>query len=159
LPVAAADRPDGPPDLPLVWRIPPWQPACLILLATVLLGLDLYGDLSLGPLVMTGAIALAALVGAVFAGRLLLIADEDGIWVRRLFRERVVPWRDVDSVQATLVTRNTMTIRIFRKQGGYVDVPPSLLLPTLPTKVRNAQSRVHKVALQLSRLAVEHRSA
>jgi hypothetical protein len=147
------------PDLPLVWRIPPWQPAALILLATVLLGFDLYGDPGVGALVMTVAIAAAALVGAAFAMRLLLVADDDGIWVRRFFRERLVPWADVAEVQAALVSRNTMTIRISLRQGGHVDVPPSLLLPTLPTKVRNAQTAVHQAAMQLSRVAAQRRLA
>lgn len=150
---------EAPPELPLVWRIPPWQPAGLILVATVLLALDLYGDLGLGALLMTVAISLAALVGAVFAIRLSLVADDDGIWVRKFFRERLVEWDDVAEVRATLVSRNTMTIRISRMQGGHVDVPPSLLLPTLPTKVHNAQTVVHNAALQLSRLAAQRRLA
>src|SRR6478735_318509 len=104
------------PELPLVWRIPPWQPAALILLATVLFAFDLYGDLGLGALVMTLAIAAAALVGAVFAIRLSLVADDDGIWVRRFFRERLVAWSEVADVRATLVSRNTMTIRISLRQ-------------------------------------------
>lgn len=153
--MAAADR----PDLPLVWRIPPWQPALLILVATVLLALDLYGQLSVGALIMTAVIAAAALVGAVFAIRLSLIADEDGIWVRRVFRERVVRWRDLATVEAVYIGRNTMTIRITRKDGKFIDVPPSLLLPTLPTKMRNSQMIVHNLALDLSRLAAEHRPA
>ena len=152
-------EPEEAIELPLVWRIPPWQPAGLIMLATILFALDLYADLSLGPLIMTAAIAVAALVAAAFAIRLALVADDDGIWVRRLFKVQVVPWRDVGAVQATLVSRNTMTIRISRREGGFVDVPPSLLLPTLPTKVPHAQTKVHNLALRLSRLAAEHRTA
>ncbi len=94
-----------------------------------------------------------------FAIRLSLVADDDGIWVRKFFRERLVEWDDVAEVRATLVSRNTMTIRISRMQGGHVDVPPSLLLPTLPTKVHNAQTVVHNAALQLSRLAAQRRLA
>ena len=153
--MAAVDR----PELPLVRRIPPWQPALLILVATVLLALDLYGHLSVGALIMTAVIAAAALVGAAFAIRLSLIADEDGIWVRRVFRERVVLWRDLATVEAVYVGRNTMTIRITRRNGSFVDVPPSLLLPTLPTKMRNAHTIVHNLALELSRLAAQRRLA
>ncbi len=152
-------RVEPPLELPLVWRIPPWQPAGLILLATVLLALDLYGDLGLGALLMTAVIAGAALLGAVFAIRLSLVADDDGIWVRRFFRERLVAWSEVAEVRATLVSRNTMTIRISLRQGGHVDVPPALLLPTLPTKVHNAQAVVHQAALKLSRVAAQRRPA
>jgi hypothetical protein len=157
--MAGHSEPDEVTELPLVWRIPPWQPAGLILLATILLAIDLYGDLSVGALIMTAAIAAAALVVAAFAIRLALVADDYGIWVRRLFKVRIVPWRDVASVGATPVSRNNLTVRIGLREGGFVDVPPSLLLPTLPTKVRNAQTNVHLVALKLSRLAAEHHTA
>ena len=140
-------------SLPLVWRIPPWQPAVLILLATVLLGLVSYGHFSLGPEQMMGLIAAAALVCAGFALRLLLVADDDGIWVRRVLREQLVEWRDVASVEMTALRGSTVTVRITRANGSHVDVPPSLLLPTLPTSIRKVRSVVHRTATELGAIA------
>ncbi len=143
--------------LPQTWRIPSWQPAALILLATVLLALDLYAGLGLGPLIMTAAIAAAALVAAGFALRYLLVADDEGIWVRQLFGERLVEWRDIADIEVEHVRGTTYTIRITRANGTFVDVPPSLLQPTLPTSVRKARAVVSTVARRLIEIAAEQR--
>src|SRR6476659_1829381 len=50
--------------LPQIWRVPPWQPAALILVATVLIALVMYGRFAVGAALMMGALAAAALVGA-----------------------------------------------------------------------------------------------
>ena len=149
-----ADRVAAQP-LPQSWRIPSWQPAALILLATVLLALDLYAHLSLGPLIMTAVIAAAALVAAGFAVRYLLVADGSGIWVRQLFGEQLVEWRDIADIEVEHVRGTTYTIRITRTDGKFVDVPPSLLQPTLPTSVRKARAVVSTVARRLIDIAAE----
>ncbi|MGH8860276.1 MAG: hypothetical protein ACRDVG_03405 [Jatrophihabitantaceae bacterium] len=145
----------SPSALPLVWRIPPWQPAALILLATVLIAFLLYGSPSLGASVAMGVVALAALASAAFAARLLMVADDDGIWVRRALGVQLVEWAEVSTVEAVPIRGNTMTVRITRTTGTYVDVPPSLLLPTLPTAIRKVRSIVHGTALQLADLAAQ----
>ena len=157
---AVSDRagPDPLPSLPLVWRIPPWQPAGLILLAAVLLALVLYGHHSPGPLLLMAVIALAALVSAWYAARLLLVADEDGLWIRRAFSApQLTEWRDVSRIEMEQVHGNTVTVRITRQNGSFADVPPSLLLPTLPTGIRKQRARVHSVAVQLNAVAVGRR--
>lgn len=148
----ATDR-SGSTELPQEWRIPPWQPAVLVLVATGLLALDLNAHLSAGALTMTGIIAAASLFGAVLALRYLLVADEDGIWVRHLFRTDLVEWADVKDVEMAVGRRNATTIRISRVAGGHVDVPPSLLLPTLPTKMARVRSIMHGTATHLKELA------
>lgn len=140
-------------QLPQEWRIPPWQPAVLMLVATGLLALDLYASLSPGALIMTAIIAAAALVGAVLAIRYVLVADDDGIWVRHIIRTDLVEWADVAEVEMAVGRRNSTTIRITRRAGGHVDVPPSLLLPTLPTKMARVRSIMHGTATQLSEFA------
>lgn len=140
-------------QLPQEWRIPSWQPAALILLAAVLIAFDIYGSPGIGALLMTAIIAAAALVAAVFAMRYLLVADEDGIWVRTLFGQQLVEWPDVADVDVTHVRGTTSTVRITRMGGSFVDVPPSLLQPTLPTNARKALAIVGAVARQLSDLA------
>jgi hypothetical protein len=140
-----------------VWRIPPWQPAALIVLATVLIAIDIYGRPSPGLMLMAGFVAAAALVAAGCAVRYLLVADEDGIWVRRVFTQELVEWHDVAHIEMTTAHRNGMTVRITRVSGAYVDVPPSLLLPTLPMNMRKVRSIVHGTATYLSDLAAEQR--
>lgn len=144
--------------LPLVWRIPPWQASLLILVATGLLALVLYGRFSVGAMLMMGLVAVAALSAAVFALRLLLVADDDGIWVRTALAVQVVEWGEVAAVEAVAVRRTTVTVRINRVDGTYVDVPPSLLLPTVPTRMATVHSIVHGAAMQLSAIAAARRS-
>jgi hypothetical protein len=153
---AVSDRagPDPLPSLPLVWRIPPWQPAGLILLAAVLLALVLYGHFSAGPLLFMAVVAVAALVSAFYAARLLFVADDDGLWIRRAFSpQQLIEWRDVSTIEMEHVRGTTVTVRITRRNGSFADVPPSLLLPSLPTGVKKVRSRVHTVAMQLNAVA------
>jgi hypothetical protein len=141
-----------------VWRIPPWQPAALILLATVLIALDIYGHLSLGALLMAAFIAFAALVAAGCAARYLLVADEDGIWVRRIFGEQLIEWGDVAKIEMTIIHHNSMTVRITRADATHLDVPPSLLQPSVPTKMRKVRASIDAVATQLAEIAAQQRA-
>lgn len=143
--------------LPQVWRIPSWQPAALILLATVLLAYDIYGSPSVGALIMTIVITVAALVGAFLAVRFVLVADEDGIWVRSAAAQHLVEWADIHDIEVTHVRGTTSTVRITRADGTFVDVPPSLLQPTLPTSARKALAVVSTVARRLNDLRAQQR--
>jgi hypothetical protein len=156
--VSQAGRGHGAPPLPFVMRIPPWQPAALILVATALLALIFHGSFSAGAVLMMAVIAAAALVGAAFAVRLVLVADDDGIWIRRFWRERLLAWNDISTIEMTAVHGNSVTVRITRRNGSYVDVPSSLVLPTLPTGIRKARSRVSAVAMRLTELAQRERT-
>jgi hypothetical protein len=149
----ADSRPATPPSLPRAWRIPPWQPAALILLGTVLIALDLYAHISTAAKATAALIALAALVAAGCAARFLLVADDDGIWVRRLFGERLVEWSEVAKVETVVLHRNAMTVRITRIDGSHLDVPPSLVQPALPTGMRKAQKAIGVVATELAEVA------
>ena len=153
--VAGRDESDGTTkgSLPQVWRIPPWQPAALLMLTTVLAAVDIYLRPSTIPAVAAAFVAVSALVAAVCALRYLLVADEDGLWVRHVVSETLVEWQDVERVEMTTAHRSGMTVRITRHNGSYVDVPPSLLLPTLPTTLPKTRSRIHSVATRLNALA------
>jgi hypothetical protein len=48
-------------------------------------------------------------------------------------------------------------VRITRRSGKFVDVPPTLLQPTLPTSARKARAVVGAVARRLIDIAAEHR--
>jgi len=139
-----------------VWRIPPWQPAALVLLATALGALDIYGRPSSILMIVAAFGAVASLVAAGLWLRYALVADEDGIWVRRVFATDLVEWRDVAEVAMTSAHRSGVTVRITRVDGTYVDVPPSLLLPTRPMTIPKVRSLIHGVATHLGQLAAAH---
>lgn len=149
--------PDSVPALPLVWRIPPWQPAALILTASVLLALVIYGHFSPGPTLMMVVVAVAAVISAGIAIRLLFVADEDGLWIRRSWSQELVEWHDVATIEMVAVHGNTVTVRITRRNGSHADVPATLLMPTLPTGIVTVRSRVHAVAVRLTAVAAARR--
>ena len=148
---------EGTPVLPCEWRIPPWQPAALFLAVSALLALDIYGHPSLRVLIVTGFLAVVFLCLAVPAARYLLVADEDGVWVRGLLSERGMRWRELRDIDLVDGRRGAGTMRIYRVDGTFLDVPPSLLLPTLPTKIERARGVIRGVAGQLEMLAAERR--
>ncbi|HEX3335305.1 MAG TPA: hypothetical protein VHS54_02520 [Jatrophihabitans sp.] len=145
-------------SLPQVWRIPPWQPAVLFLLTTVLAAVDIYGHPSAVPMFAAALVAVAALVAAVCALRYLMVADDDGIWIRKVFTVSLIEWPDVARAEMTTAHRTGVTVRIIRHDDSYVDVPPSLVLPTLPTTQPNARSMIHSVAMRLNAIAATRQS-
>lgn len=145
------------PELPVVWRVPPWQPAALNVVAAVLLAVLLYASPSAAAVVGLGVGALAAVTGAVLAMRYLLVADEEGVVVRRALSTHAIPWTHLASVEAIVTRGVTMTVRLTATDKTIVDVPPTLVQPTLPTNVRKAHAMVHARALQLAELAAGRR--
>ncbi len=143
-------------DDPQVWRIPSWQPAGLILLAAALSAYDIYGSPNIAPLLAAAVLAAAALGAAVVAVRYLLVADDEGIWVRSMFSTRLVEWRDIADIAVHHVRGTTYTVRITRRNGTFVDVPPTLLQPTLPSSARKAHAVVGTVARRLLDLTARH---
>ncbi len=146
---------DEAPLLRQVWRIPTWQPPALILIATALLAYDIYGSPSVGALIMTGIISAAALIGAFVAVRYILVADAEGIWVRSLATQHLVEWSDVADIDVVHVRGTTSTVRITRRNGNFVDVPPSLFQPTLPSGAKRALAIVGSAARRLNELAAQ----
>lgn len=144
--------------LPQVWRIPPWQPAALFLAVSALTALDIYRHPGSGVLIATGFLALLLLCLGIAAARYLLVADEDGIWVRGLLGEQGVLWDDVRNVHIVDARRGSTTVRIYRRDGTYVDVPPSLLLPGRPTRIEKARAIVRGVGAQLEQYVSRHGS-
>ena len=52
---------------------------------------------------------------------------------------------------------NTVTLRITRESGTFVDVPPTLVQPTLPTKVAKSRAMVGNIARALLDMAAAHK--
>lgn len=119
---------------PLVWRIPPWQPAALFLITSVCAALNLYFHPSVNVRIATIFVGLAALISAIASIRMYFVVDEDGIWVRRINNPRFVPWDDVRDIEITRLKQGNATLRVVRGDHSIIDIPPSLVAPTLPTR-------------------------
>ncbi len=123
----------GEQDSQLVWRIPAYQPALLMLVLVGAAALNIYAHPS--PVVRICTLAIGLLCGglAVAALRLQLVATEQGVAVRMLTGERWTPWSELAELEVVPNVRGAPTVRLNRVDGSYVDVPPSLLQPTRPT--------------------------
>ena len=141
--------PPGGQDPQLVWRIPSYQPALLMLVLVGAAALNIYASPS--AVVRISTLALGLLCGglAIAALRLQLVATHDGVAVRQLVGERWVPWSELDQVEVVPNVRGAPTLRLNRLDGSYVDVPPSLLQPTKPTAKRVVMRNLDTVAGQL----------
>jgi hypothetical protein len=135
---------------PLTWRIPPWQPALLFLIAAGCAAANLYAHPSVGVRVATIAIAVAALVMAAPAVRMYLVVDDEGIGVRRLWRERSVDWDEFDRVEVVQRGFDSVTLRITCRDGRYLDVPQSLVMPGRPTGKTRVHAQLGDMARQIT---------
>jgi hypothetical protein len=136
-------------DEPLSWRVPPYQPALLMLLVCGAAALNIYGHPSQTVRVLTLALGALALGMAVFALRMYLAVDSDGVVVRYLFRPVWISWSDVARVEVVSGVRGSDTVRVVRYDGSYVDVPPSLLQPATPTSKPRALARLRSIGNQI----------
>lgn len=136
-------------DQPLSWRVPPYQPALLMLVVCAVAALNVYGHPSQTVRALTLVLGAALLGEAALALRMYLGADSDGVVVRYLLRPVWLPWSQIARVEVVSAVRGSDTVRLVRHDGSYVDVPPSLLQPSLPTSKPKALARLKGVAHQL----------
>lgn len=136
---------------PLTWRIPPWQPALLFLIAAGCAAVNLYADPSVLVRVATIAVGVLAVVMAVPAARMYLVVDDEGIGVRRLRHERSVDWDEFDRVEVVQRGLDSVTLRITCRDGRYLDVPQSLVMPSRPTGKVRVHARLGDMARQIER--------
>jgi general stress protein CsbA len=141
--------PPGGQDRQLVWRIPSYQPAMLMLVLVAAAALNIYAHPSAVVRISTLAVGLVCGGLAVAALRLQMVATDDGVAVRQLAGERWLPWAELDEVEVVPNVRGAPTVRLNRRDGSYVDVPPSLLQPTKPTAKRVVMRNLDTVAGQL----------
>lgn len=142
-------RPAIGTDETLSWRVPPYQPALLMLVVCAAAALVIYGHPSDTVCVLALALGAAALVLAVFALRMYLLVDAEGVEVRYLWRPAWLPWSEIARVEVVSGVRGSDTVRMVRHDGTYVDVPPSLLQPAVPTSKPRALARLHSVGNQI----------
>jgi hypothetical protein len=120
-------------DSVLSRRVPPGVAALLILLACPCAAVNLYAHPSGTVRVVTLVLGAAFLVTAYAVVRFYLVVDDDGAGVRDLVHTHWLPWSEVDRVEVASRVRGSDTIRFVRRDGGHVDVPPSLVQPVKPT--------------------------
>jgi hypothetical protein len=142
-------RPALDADRPLSWRVPPYQPALLMLVVCAVAALNIYGHPSETARALTLVLGAAVLAAAVLALRMYLGVDSDGVVVRFLFRPVWLPWSQIARVEVVSAVRGSDTVRLVRHDGSYVDVPPSLLQPSTPTSKPRALARLNSVAKEL----------
>jgi hypothetical protein len=147
------DRKAGGPaletDEPLSWRVPPYQPALLMLLVCGVAALNIYGHPSQTVRLLTLALGAIALALAGFALRMYLGVDAEGVVVRYLLRPTWLPWAELARIEVVSDVRGSNTVRLVRHDGSYVDVPPSLLQPSTPTSKPRALARLTSIGNQL----------
>lgn len=142
-------RPVVGKDVLLSWRVPPYQPALLMLLVCGAAALNIYGHPSQTVRIVTLALGALALGMAVFALRMYLQVDDEGVLVRYLLRPAWLPWPDIARVEVVSNVRGADTVRLVRPDGTYVDVPPSLLQPARPTSKPRAQAQLASIGKEL----------
>ena len=148
-----ADHEAGGPGLQsgqrLSWQVPPYQPALLILLVCGVAALNIYGQPSETARALTLALGALALALAVLALRMYLAVDSEGAVVRYLARPVWLPWAEVARVEVVSGVRGSDTVRFVRRDGSYVDVPPSLLQPAKPMSRPRAMARLNSIGNQI----------
>jgi Bacterial PH domain len=139
----------GPARAPLAWRIPAWQPALLFLVAAGCAAANAYAHIS-GPVrAFTIAVGVVALLMGIAAVRMYFVVDDEGVGVRRLWRERSLDWDDIAEVSVIERSFDTLTVRITSRDGRYLDVPQSLLMPSRPTGKVRVRAQLGDVARRI----------
>ena len=136
-------------DQPLSWRVPPYQPALLMLVVCAIAAWNIYGHPSETARAMTLVLGAAVLCAAILALRMYLGVDSDGVVVRFVRRPVWLPWSEIARVEVAAAVRGSDTVRLVRHDGSYVDVPPSLLQPAAPTSRPRAAARLNGIVNQI----------
>ena len=151
-------EPAGEQDSQLVWRIPAYQPAVLMLVLVGAAALNIYGHPSTVVRIPTLALGLFCGALAITALRLQLVATDDGVAVRQLVGEQWIPWSELAEIEVVPNVRGAPTVRLNRIQGSFVDVPPSLLQPTKPTAKHVVMRSLDTVVIQLEQRRAARRT-
>jgi hypothetical protein len=142
-------RPAADTREPLSWRVPPYQPALLMLVVCGAAALNIYGHPSETVRILTLALGVLALGLAVAALRMYLQVDDEGVLVRYLLRPSWLPWPEIARVEVVSGVRGADTLRVVRHDGSYVDIPPSLLQPGRPTSKPRAFAQLTSIGNEI----------
>jgi hypothetical protein len=138
-------------------RVPVWNTAALILLATAMAAVNLYTAPGIGARVITVVAGVAALVAAFIAYRMYLVADEDGVGVRGVWRTESIDWPELADVGIVEHRVNKMQLQLERKDGTVVNVPQTLTTPTKPTSKPVARAKLETLGRQILDYPEKHR--
>lgn len=135
---------------PIVYRLPRWQPAVLFLVTAGLAGYALYGGGSSVVTFIVVFLAIAFLLAAVAAARMYLVADDDGIGIRRYTGESSVTWDRISGIAVTRQRMGALTLEVQCPDATSLEVPPSLVLPLRPTGIDRTSNLLGQKARELS---------
>lgn len=149
---------DGSPELPgteqdvIDLRVPVWNVAALLLLASGLAAVNVFLPLGIGARFVTGLAGLAAVITAVIAYRMYFVADQDGFELRGRWRQHSFEWAQL--ADAGIVERkvNTMHLQLTLTDGTLVDIPQSLTAPGKPV----ARPIAYKQLAELGRRILDY---
>jgi hypothetical protein len=136
-------------DAAIVWRLPRWQPALLFLVTAGLAGWAIYGGSSSVVVAIVSLLAVAFFLAAVAAARMYLVADDEGIGVRRYSGESSLTWSQITGVAVTTRRGGAMTLEVQADDGQSLVVPPSLVLPLKPTSMPKTSNLLTRKAREL----------
>lgn len=137
------DKGDGrQAPVPLIRRVPVQLPAFLVLVVCVCAFIAIYLDVPPTARGILGAIAVGLFATAAGCLRMYLEVDDEGVAVRYLLREQWATWPQIERIEIASGIRGSESIRVIRKDGGLIDVPPALLQPTAPTSRPKALARL-----------------
>jgi hypothetical protein len=71
------------------------------------------------------------------------------VGVRRLWQERSLDWNDISEVSVIERGFDTLTLRVITRDGRYLDVPQSLLMPSRPTGKAQVRAQLGDAARQI----------
>jgi hypothetical protein len=137
---------------PIVYKIPEWQTATVLVLAAVFLFLALHVDLGLFVRILAGMLSLILIAAGVVALRGYLVADDEGIGTRGFVFEQSVHWDDLDNIRV-VGHHGALTLRIIRSDRTGFDVRPALVLPLKPMSTQRARVRLEAMARELRQRA------
>ena len=130
---------------PLIWKLPPWQPAGLFVLAAVCGGVFLYVVDSDLMRLMFGVFALGFLVYGIGAARAFIVVDDSGIGWRRWWQEESLDWDQISGFDVDQVATR-LQFRISLGDGRYRELPSTLLLPVKPMPMPRVSAQLWGVA-------------
>ena len=137
---------------PIVYKVPEWQTATLLVLAAVFLFLALYVNLGLFVRILAGMLSVILIGAGVVAFRSYLVADDEGIGTRGVLSEHSVHWDDLDTIRVA-GHHGALTLRITRSDRTEFDVRPALVLPLKPMSTQKARARLETMARELRQRA------
>lgn len=134
----------------MVYRLPRWQPALLFVVTAALAAWAIYAKSSAVVLAIVICLGVAFFIAAVAAARMYLVADDDGIGIRRYAGESSLTWDRISGIAVAKQRSGALTLEIQCPDHTALRVPPSLVLPLRPTNIAKTQTLLSVKARDLS---------